>query len=230
MFSMTTPEKTQGLLAGLAVFCLAVAVILIGVPSLEERIATRNEAILAARSAHVHPGELLDLLQQVGDDFHVLMLDVRSEADYESFHIAEAQHIATSEIVDTVLDDNLVKYFADTTAIIVMSNDETAATEAWRLLAANESLHVYILDGGVNNWLNVFANEALLEDFAVTDQQDDEPGYVFDSSMRSVAGKHLAADPDPADFDIEYEAAVTIGTEGGAEVEEVEPVDTGGCG
>ncbi len=216
----------QAFIAGLAVFCLTAAVIIIGVPSLEERIAAEIEARLTTRSVHVHPGELLDLANNDDDDLHVLMLDVRSEADYENFHIADARHVSTTGIVDTVMDINLIKYFAGKTAIVVMSNDETAATEAWRTLITEDSLHVYILDGGVNNWLNVFADEELREAFAVTDRGDDEPGYIFDSTL--MAEENPAANPDPDEFDISYETKVVIGT--GEETEAAPEADTGGCG
>jgi 3-mercaptopyruvate sulfurtransferase SseA len=34
-----------------------------------------------------------------------------------------------------------------------MSNDEAAATEAWKVLVAESVQNIYILEGGVNNWL-----------------------------------------------------------------------------
>jgi hypothetical protein len=41
---------------------------------------------------------------------------------------------------------------------VLMSNDEVAATEAWKLLSAESVPNVYILEGGINNWLKTFAS------------------------------------------------------------------------
>lgn len=227
MFSNITSEKMQGYLAGLVVICLALAVVIVGVPSPEEILAEENEARLAARSVFVAPAELLDLTHYNGDDLHLLMLDVRSAEDYENFHIPGAQNMPVAEVA-TVLETDLI---TDTTAIVVMSNDETAALEAWWTLASHEGVSAYMLCGGVNNWLGTFVDESLKESLAVAEPQDDEAAYVFDGSLMAEAGKRRAAEPDPADFEIEYDAAIKIGAGGGgAEVEEEAPADAGGCG
>jgi len=41
---------------------------------------------------------------------------------------------------------------------VLVSNDEKRATEAWKLLVAQSVLNVYILDGGMNRWLEMFGH------------------------------------------------------------------------
>ena len=45
------------------------------------------------------------------------------------------------------------------TVFVVMSNDETTATEVWKTLTAQAVPNVYILSGGINNWLDTFATD-----------------------------------------------------------------------
>ena len=45
------------------------------------------------------------------------------------------------------------------TVVVVMSNDEDAATDLWRELLAQSVANVYILDGGINQWIATFAAE-----------------------------------------------------------------------
>ncbi len=49
---------------------------------------------------------------------------------------------------------------AEATLVVVMSNNKTASTEAWKLLVAESVPNVYILEGGMNNWLAVFGRES----------------------------------------------------------------------
>ena len=84
------------------------------------------------------------------------MLDVRSEGDYNMFHILDAEHVPADEIPD-MLDDFIQE--PANTVFVVMSNDETAATEAWKIMVAESVPNVYILSGGINGWLDTFAGE-----------------------------------------------------------------------
>lgn len=229
MFSIT-PERMPGLLAAFAVLCLVIAVLIVGQPCMEEVMAAETEGLLAGRTLHVHPGELLSLLRNDNDDLYTIALDVRSAEEYESFHVNEAHHTSVSEIMDTLAGIEVVKGALDHLVIVVMSNDEAAATEAWYVLTDAEIPNVYILDGGVNNWLNTFAAETFKEAYAIEDKQDDEPAYLFETSLAAMAGQRLAADPDLATLEqITYDKKVNIGF-GGEPSEAAAPASGGGCG
>jgi rhodanese-related sulfurtransferase len=228
MFSIT-PDKIPAVIATFAVICLAAASLIIGQPCMEEVKASETEALLNNREMHVHPGELLYLLSNDNDDLYTIALDVRSAEEYESFHINDAHHAPVADIMTTLSEIEVVKGALDQNVIVVMSNDETAATEAWHLLTDEGVANVFILDGGLNNWITVFAADAFKENYALAEHQDDEPGYLFDTSMVAIAGQRLVADPNLADFDLTYETRVNIGSGAEPSEEEAAP-SSGGCG
>jgi uncharacterized protein len=139
---------------GLAIGVALVAIAL-GQPTIDRRVAWQNEeleATLASREIHIDPGELLDLVHN--NQIQLVMLDVRDESDFNRFHLADAQRIDRSALAagePAKIDPKDV--------IVVMSNDEAQAEEAWKRLAVRPSSNAYILAGGLNRWLDVFANE-----------------------------------------------------------------------
>ena len=66
---------------------------------------------------------------------------------------------------------------------VVMSNDEAAATEAWKTLVAERVPNVYILEGGVNNWLSLFAAEDAAIIPTPTPPGDDQLRYLFTAAL-----------------------------------------------
>jgi rhodanese-related sulfurtransferase len=138
----------------------------------------------------IHPAELLSTL---GDpSLQVILLDARPEAEYNLFHIRDAQRIE----LDTLpwLLETLREEPANT-VFVVMSNDETAATEAWKVLRAESVPSVYILEGGVNGWIDTFADVTFIESHRLAGADDDRLAYRFDAALG--AGYPFAA-PDPA--------------------------------
>lgn len=87
------------------------------------------------------------------DRVDVVMLDMRAERDYNLFHVEDAWLVSQDdlpELAHTLLEKPV------NTLFVTMSNDEAAAIEAWKTLAAESVPNVYNLEGGVNNWLNTF--------------------------------------------------------------------------
>jgi hypothetical protein len=178
----------------------ALAVILIGQPSTAEkwtRVAPARELALAAREVQIHPGELL--AAKADDRLNLIMLDVRDESDYNLFHIQGARHIPLKEVKASIPE--LLLESAANTIYVVMSNDETAATQAWKTLTAESVPNAYILEGGINNWLNVFGTE----DQAITPTPIppgvDSLGYTFSAAL---GDRYEAADPNPHEWELEY--------------------------
>src|SRR5574341_1352657 len=89
---------------------VAVIGMVIGQPTASDRwarIAPEREAQLANREVQIHPGELLDLLHN--NAVRVVMLDVRSESDYNAFHIQDAQHVPPKDAEIRVRAANALK-------------------------------------------------------------------------------------------------------------------------
>ena len=137
----------------------AIAILLIGDPTPERvwaHIAPQKEPLLEQRQVQVHPGEVLKYIAD--DTVKVELIDVRDDAEYNLFHLYWARHVPLDKI-DSIAPELVKNPFASNTIVFVMSNDEVLATEAWKKLVGAGVLNVYIMDGGLNHWLEVFGEE-----------------------------------------------------------------------
>ncbi len=193
----TAPRWRYG--AAALIFLGGIVLIALGQPTNADRwqaIAPEKEAQLTERAIQIHPGELLASLKD--PKIKVRMLDVRSEADYNLFHILDAQRVAPDDLL--ALTPELIAE-PENTVFVVMSNDETAATSAWKLLVAESVPNVYILEGGVNNWLATFTKDTFGPEYVAVDGRDEQLRYAFTAAL---GARHAAASPDPHLFDLTY--------------------------
>ncbi len=147
----------------LVILLAGVGVFLIGDPTPERswaHIAPQKQPLLENRSVYIHPGEVLKYIDD--DTVAVELIDVRDDAAYNLFHLYWAKHVPLARI-DTIVPTLAKNPNADSTLVVVMSNDETLATEAWKHLVGGNVPNVYIMDGGLNHWLEVFGEEDGLE-------------------------------------------------------------------
>lgn len=185
---------------------VAVAIAIIGQPTTADRWARleplRAEA-LANRDVYVHPGELLATFHN--HKLNLVMLDVRSEADYNLFHLLDAEHMPPSDIPAAIND--LIAMPANT-VFVVMSNDETTSTEVWKMLTAQAVPNVYILSGGINYWLDTFVTD-FEEGFCGESKaaEDEELHYEFQAALGSNCP---AAYPDHDSYHFEYEEKIKL--------------------
>lgn len=189
-----------------ALVLVSIALIIVGQPTTEDRwnrLAAEKAPMLENREYQIHPGELLDSFHD--HKLNLMMIDVRSEADYNLFHILDAEHIPLDEI-PTHIDEFIAQ--PANTVFVVMSNDETAATEAWKIMVSEAVPNVYILSGGINNWLDTFRTE-FEEDYCAgeIDAGDDELKYNFTAALGAGCP---AAYPDQDHYDLEYEPKIRL--------------------
>lgn len=196
----------------------AIAVLVIGQPTNTDRwnrIATEKQTLLDERAVQIHPGELLGLLHD--RKLQVIMLDLRDESDFNQFHLLDAQNVAPEALPDKVADLHLQPA---NTVFVVMSSSEVRATEAWKLLTAEAVPNVYILEGGVNNWIDQFADEEFkLANAAPAVTAPDQMRYTFDSALGSRYG---IAEPDPHAYELIFTPKVQLELKRGP--------SGGGCG
>jgi rhodanese-related sulfurtransferase len=185
---------------------LAVAIAIIGQPTTADRWnkleSVRGED-LNNREVYIHPGELLDTFHD--HKLNLVMIDVRSEADYNLFHLLDAENITPGEIPDSI--DGFIAMPANT-VFVVMSNDEVTSTDTWKTLTAQAVPNVYILSGGINNWLDIFATpyeEGVGGD--TTEAVVEEMHYEFDAALGSNCP---AAYPDHDEYHLEYEKKIKL--------------------
>jgi rhodanese-related sulfurtransferase len=204
-----------GAAAGLV--AVAVVVLLMGQPTNADRwswIAEEREAQLSNREVQAHPAEVLARIHD--PKLSVVLLDVRSISDYNQFHILDAEHLPVANVLERASE---LRLMPANTIFVLMSNDELAATEAWRLLIAESVPNVYILEGGINNWITTFADTEFVTGNQIVDHPADTLAFSFPSALGS---RYAAADPNVEAFELEYEEKIKLQINRGA--------SGGGCG
>jgi rhodanese-related sulfurtransferase len=189
-----------------ALVLVALAVLVIGQPGPADKwaqVSAEKEAALANREVQIHPGELLDSM--ANDTLNIVLLDVRSEADYNLFHIYGARNVQVKQIPSIVPE--LLTEPAGNTVYVVMSNDEKAATEAWKTLISESVSNVYILEGGINNWIQTFAAADPDITPTPTPSGEDRLNYQFTSAL---GGRYEASYPNPLENKLEYTPKIKL--------------------
>jgi rhodanese-related sulfurtransferase/uncharacterized membrane protein (DUF485 family) len=164
-------EPKARVYGAVALFAVALGTILIGSPSLEQKLErtyfTRDigiegaslrlsaEELLANRLAQASPAEVYHTMFDNG--LITVLLDVRPESDYNLYHLNNALNVPLAQI-PTVISQLQAKH-SPNTVYFVMSNDEVDATAAWRILVGSGVKNVYILEGGLNNWIAFFGED-----------------------------------------------------------------------
>jgi rhodanese-related sulfurtransferase len=175
-------------IGALALTAVALAVLIIGHPTIDDkwnRIAKEKQPLLDERQVQIHPGELLQMIN--GDTNNLVMLDVRDEADYNLFHIQDAKRVDMSDLHKTALT---VQNLPANTVVVVMCNNEVRSTQAWKYLVAEKTPNVYILEGGINYWLDIFEEGKTNE---LAPRQDENLTHQFNAAL---GANQPAAEPD----------------------------------
>jgi rhodanese-related sulfurtransferase len=203
--------------AAAALVALAALSLVLGQPDNTDRwkmIEAEQTALLDGREVQISPAELLSVIHD--SRIKAVVLDVRAERHYNQFHLHGARRLPQAEIKNTARE---LMFEPANTVFIVMGNDESAATEAWKMLKAESLPNVYILDGGVNNWIRTFAEDAFVQQRLLRNRGNDQPAYRFDAA---IGARHPAAEPNPYAFEIAFEPKVKL--------ELKRAPSSGGCG
>lgn len=204
----------------------AVAVLAIGSPSLEDRYQRLSfkrsktvvqgdaapvtvthsysaDQMLEKRLAFVTPAEAFKA--RYNQAMNPVYLDVRDESDYNLYHIADAIHLPLARLGEAVPD--LLAEPPANTVFITMSNDETAAVQAWKTLVASGVQNVYILDGGINQWIATFGKDdpTLLP---LATAGDDKLRYVFPAAL---GNRYASCSPSPIEHEkLDFQARIVL--------------------
>ncbi len=195
----------------------AVGVAVIGQPTTADRwnyIKDDKLKELANREVQIDPGEVLNLVHN--DKLNIVMIDVRDQADYNRFHMLDAQNVPLAQIPQAARD---LQGISANTVVLLMSNDETAATSAWKTLQAENVPNVYILAGGINHWIEVIADDDFKTAHPLITAGDDQLRYEF---VEALGARYAAAQPSLDRRELEFTPKVKLKTKQG-------PAG-GGCG
>lgn len=191
--------------AAIALVALAAVVLVIGQPSAADRweaVAAESQARLDQREVQISSAEFL----KYRDDkkIKIIPLDVREERYYNQFHLRGAVHVPLEQVQAKARE---LHFEPANTVFVTVSNDETAATEAWKILRAESVPNIYILEGGINAWLKTYAGDSLGEMDRVHNRQEDQLAYKFNAATGS---RHPAAEPDPDVLNLEFEPKIIL--------------------
>ena len=134
-----------------------------------------------------------------------IYLDVRSESDYNLYHLAGSINVPLERLAEIV--PSLLTEPPANTVFITIGNDEAAAIEAWKLLVASSVPNVYVLEGGVNNWIAVFgAKDPSLQ--RLPNAADDQLKYVFPAALGS---RYKSCSPNPIEYEhLDFQARIVL--------------------
>jgi uncharacterized protein len=195
---------------------LAVGVAFLGQPGIEQKYAktsfTREisgeevkldaEAALNDRFMQITPAELFKT--KYNQSINLVMLDVRPESDFNLYHINGALNVPADKLSGIVPD--LLTEPPANSVFVLMSNDEAAATDAWKLLVGSSVPNVYILEGGINNWISFFGETEGFQPASTVG--NDQLQYIFPAAL---GNRYESCDPNPIEYEkLEFEAKIKL--------------------
>jgi len=144
--------------AGTLIF-IAFIIMVNGQPSEEKKwnmLSVQEHEKYDKRDIFIHPGELLEVM----NDFQlkVKLIDLRSEKDFNIFHIERAENVLPADVKKFQYIREMLKEPSNV-LFVLTSNDESETGAVYKYLKTKGINNLYILEGGVNRWLDVFKPE-----------------------------------------------------------------------
>jgi rhodanese-related sulfurtransferase/uncharacterized membrane protein (DUF485 family) len=189
-----------------ALLVMAFGVLLIGDATTADkwaRIAPLKEPALVNREVQIEPGELLTTM--ANDTLKTVILDVRPENQYNLFHIRGSKNLPLERLPEFIPEIHAQQ--ALNTVFVVVSNDESAATEAWKILVAESVPNVYILEGGINHWIATFNTGDSGIVYAPGVTGEDVLRYVFPAAL---GDRYSCASPNPHEWELEFTPRIKL--------------------
>lgn len=180
-----------------ALVLLALATALIGQPDAAARwesIAAREGAKLRNREIFVDPAEVVEIRRNL--TLSTQIYEVRPERDYNLFHLEGSKRIDPADAGRRSFARTLAA-LPDNAVIFLIGNGEPAAVEAWKALRAQGVPNLYVVEGGINRWLEIYPLPASVAERRTA--PDDRLAWRF---AAAVGGRGFAAHPDLARDDL----------------------------
>jgi rhodanese-related sulfurtransferase/uncharacterized membrane protein (DUF485 family) len=199
-------------------FAAAVAVMLIGSPSVEQKYAkvqfTRTEGeqkitytadqMLEKRLVYITPAEAYK--SKYNQIMNPIYIDVRPEAEYNLYHIKGAVNVPLERLGEIV--PSLLSEPPANSVFVLMGNGEATATKAWKFLVGSGVTNSYILEGGLNNWIAFFGKDDQTALQSNPNAGEDELGYIFPAALGS---QYESCSPSPIEYaELEFESKIVL--------------------
>ncbi len=147
------PHSVGKLAAAGALLAASLVVSVRGQPTPEQKFALLGAEVkrpLEERGIFVDPAEVVALRNDI--NVQVAIVDLRGEHDFNLFHVGGSRRVDSAalgrpEVYKPLLDQPA------TTVTFLVGNGETAALSAWKGLKALGAPNLYVIEGGINRWL-----------------------------------------------------------------------------
>ncbi len=130
---------------------------------------------LGNQNNYIEAEEVAHMIIDKDPSFQVI--DIRSLDDYQKYHIPGSVSIP----VEKLFDDETNDIIDNEKTIILVSNGNTKAGQVWLLMRTRGFSDLFVLHGGMNNWVNVFSNPQSPKEGAFDDE-------LFTFQFRKSAG------------------------------------------
>jgi rhodanese-related sulfurtransferase len=117
---------------------------------------SRYSSLLTTKAVFIHPLEYVKTNNDAS--IKLMTLDLRSEQEFEVFHLSGSENIKMSDILDP-------KYVASLTqlppqgVVVLIADKEALAIQAWQYLKVQGVLNLYILENGLSKWNSLFGGK-----------------------------------------------------------------------
>jgi rhodanese-related sulfurtransferase/uncharacterized membrane protein YedE/YeeE len=147
------PRSVGKLAAAGALAAVSLVLVLRGSPTSEERWARAPsdvKRLLEQRAMFVDPAEVVALRKDLS--VQTAIFDLRDEHDFNLFHIGGARRTSLDALVGRAGYKPLLDAPASTVTFLV-GNGEATALATWKALKALGVPNLYVIEGGINRWL-----------------------------------------------------------------------------
>lgn len=155
------PKNKLYIGSGAFLLMIAITIWTIGQPTPEKKwasLSSKYQPQLDSREVFVHP---LEYVKSWNDSaIKLVTLDFRAQSEFDKFHLSSAKSTTISDLENKDFIYQLLQLPSQGLVVIVAENDEIA-TKAWKWLKVQGISNLYILDGGIKNWLQVFSGKEL---------------------------------------------------------------------
>ncbi|MEX1383553.1 rhodanese-like domain-containing protein [Lutibacter sp.] len=140
----------------LAIIFVVLAGGLVLLPKYEKHEGINPDELLSnsvSPERYISTDELADKI--IGQDPSFLLIDVRSEAEFSKYSLPNAINIPLKKL----LDEDSIMYLNQTQYdVVLFSNDNFYADQAWILGNRLNFKNLKVLKGGINNWYKTIIN------------------------------------------------------------------------
>ncbi|MGA8893552.1 MAG: rhodanese-like domain-containing protein [Anaeromyxobacteraceae bacterium] len=150
-----------------------------GQPTADEkfvRMPAELRRSVEERGIFVDPAEVAALRKDVA--VQVRILDLRDERDFNLFHVGGSRRVSLADLqgperLKTILDQ------PPGTVTFLLGTGEPAALDAWKLLVTQGVQNLYVVEGGVNRWLERYPVDSCVAERVGAADGRDVPAWRF---------------------------------------------------